>query len=448
VRGRLRRLLPGTVALTLSLLAAPAVPAAQATPAAGPAPQPPPAAAAPVAPHASPGLGGPLLDDPGVVVVDASPGVPALPKDLHPKSWLVADLDTGQVLAARDAHSRRRPASTLKTLTALTLIPLIPSAQRVPFTKDELDFTSQPDGVSSRVGLEVGRAYPARRLFEAMVVLSANDAAEALAAAAPGGRAETLRLMNDEARHLQAVDTVAATPSGLDEADQFTSAYDLALIARAALGLPDFREYAAGRIVSVPSSKGPIGGSSHNRLLSSYPGAYAGKDGYTTKAGQVWWGAAERGGRNLVVVVVDAGFTPVAEEMKLLDWGFAAAGKAQPVGTLVAPLPPGVLAPPVATGAGAPPVVSGQSASGAAPTPGSRPGRGPGWPWLAAGTLLLAGGGLRLRARRRQPARRRRRPPAPQHRIPTGGDPDRLRAPGVRVLSPPAQAATAATDAG
>lgn len=335
---------------------------------------------------AGPAVGGALLGESGVVV-DRTGGGAALPAGITARSWLVADLDSGQVLAARDAHSRHRPASTLKTLTALTLLPLIDRQAQVPFTADALAQTEQPDGKSTRVGLEVGRSYAASDLFAAMIVVSANDAAEALAGAVPGGRPAALKAMNDTARALHADDTVAGTPDGLDAPDQSISAYDLALIARAALHLPDFAAYDALPVVHLAGSKGVIGGATHNRLLASYPGAYAGKDGYTSKAGQVWWGAAARDGHHLVVVVVDAGARPVGQEAALLDWGFAADGHVAPVGELVAPVPPA--APAVA-----------QAAGGAAPLtaagPGTRGHRGAdsgvGTPWgvAAAGAAVLA----------------------------------------------------------
>lgn len=374
----------------------------------------------PAAPHLpGPPIGGPRMGETGVVL-EPAPGLPGLPPDITAKSWLVADLDSGAVLAARDPHGRHRPASTLKTLTALALIPKVPAQSRVPFTAEALRGTEQADGVSSRVGLEVGRAYPARRLFEAMVALSANDAAEALAGALPGGRAESIALMNSEAQRLQAHDTVAGTPSGLDVDGQLTSAYDLALLARAALQLPDFREYTRAGTVGVISSKGVIGGSNHNRLLNSYPGAYSGKDGYTTKAGQVWWGAAEKGGRHLFVAVVDAGYGPVPQEIRLLDWGFAALPVARPVGALVDPVPPGGLPVPEQVEA---PARARPDAAGDPGTSGAQDSTqvatalrqlrgGPSWAWMIAvapvAALVVA---LRRRAVLARRPRRRQLPP-------------------------------------
>ncbi len=394
-----------------------------------PAPNVTPTGEAP-APHA-PGdpVGGLRLGETGTVV-EPVPGLPAIPQGLQAKSWIVADLDTGAVLAARDPHRRNRPASTLKTLTALTLIPQLDLGGRATFTAAQSKDIKQDDGLSTAVGLEVGRAYPINRLFEAMLVVSANDAAETLAAAEPGGRAGTLAAMNAEAAHLQARDTLAGTPSGLDAAGQYTSAYDLALIARAALALPDFRTWTKAANVALIGSKGVFGGYNHNRLLNSYQGAYAGKDGYTKLAGQVWWGAAERGGRHLFVAVVDAGFGPVSQEISLLNWGFAAAPVARPVGQLVDPIPPGGLPAPAATAAPAPGSgLPGAALAGATAARGARGREGLGIPWRWAGlvVLLVALGVAFLR--RRALARSRPegpRGPTSRHRGQTRGRHDHV----------------------
>src|SRR3954452_17856209 len=136
----------------------------------------------------APPVGGPLLTGHGEVV---SPlvGAPRLPQDLTAAAWLVADADTGEVLAAKAPHARYLPASTLKTLTALTLIPLLDPHQQVKATYDD----AVVDG--SKVGLVPGMRYPVRTLFKAMLVVSGNDAAGALADAA-GGKRHTVELMN------------------------------------------------------------------------------------------------------------------------------------------------------------------------------------------------------------------------------------------------------------
>jgi D-alanyl-D-alanine carboxypeptidase (penicillin-binding protein 5/6) len=282
-------------------------------------------------------VGGPRLASRALVL---PPGAPALPKDLTAQGWLVADLDTGEVLAARDAHGRYPPASTLKVLTALTLLPMLKD-RRVLIAATDSDVTV--DG--TRVGLVAKGRYSLDVLFQAMLMASGNDAANALARAA-GGAQRTVAEMDAVAHRLQAFDTHAATPSGLDGPGQLTSAYDLALIARAALARADFRKYAAQRRGWIPAQKPKYKRfefANGNRLLYEYPGAIAGKNGFTDAARHTFVGAARHGQRRLVVTLMFGEQTPVrmsVQAARLLDWGFAFGATVPPVGTLVDPADP------------------------------------------------------------------------------------------------------------
>jgi D-alanyl-D-alanine carboxypeptidase (penicillin-binding protein 5/6) len=278
-------------------------------------------------------VGGPLLGTKGVVEQPLI-GAPPLPGGMSAQSWLVADVDTGDVLAAKAAHAPHLPASTLKTLTALTLLPILDPQQTVTITNAEAGI----DG--TKVGLVPRMSYTVDTLFKALLVVSANDAANALADAA-GGIAHTVALMNAEARHLQAYDTVARTPSGLDAPGEQTSAYDLALIARAGLQLPSFRYYIGIRRSHVPAphhKRFEI--DTHNYLLTTYPGDIGVKNGYTVAAQATYVGAATRHGHTILITMMHARPDLWHEARALLDWGFAADGKVIPVGTLVGPAQP------------------------------------------------------------------------------------------------------------
>jgi D-alanyl-D-alanine carboxypeptidase (penicillin-binding protein 5/6) len=256
-------------------------------------------------------------------------GAPALPKDVSATSFLVADLDTGEILAAKDAHHRLLPASTLKVLTALTLIPRIDKTSKVVPTWDDVAIEG------SRVGLLENVKYPAYQVFRAMLMTSGNDAANALATAS-GGQEFTAELMNAEARRIGATNTHAVNPSGLDAPGQVSTAYDLALIGRAAMQLPDFRNYVGTKRSTILGRMGkPLRITTHDKLLFNYEGAIGIKNGYTVKAGATYIGAATRGGRSVLVTVLHAKARVWPEVAALLDWGFAAekAG-ATPVGQL------------------------------------------------------------------------------------------------------------------
>ncbi len=277
-------------------------------------------------------IGGNQLASRGVIV-DRLPGAPKLPSGITASSWLVADLTTGEILAARAPHAKHLPASTLKVLTALTLIPRLSPTSRVTVSNADVAV----DG--TKVGLLPNASYTVAQLFTALLVVSANDAANTLASAA-GGTARTLALMNAEAHRLQADDTVARTPSGLDAPGETSSAYDLALITRAALQLPDFRRY----VGTVNAKIGSPGHRyfqiyTHNRLLTSYPGAIGGKNGYTVAAQATYVGAATRNGHTLLVTLMHGQPRFWHDAEPLLDWGFASLGKLAPVGELVDPLP-------------------------------------------------------------------------------------------------------------
>src|SRR5580658_3967870 len=290
-------------------------------------------------------IGGPQLASRGLVVNYPSRSVPRLP-DIQASAFVVADADTGQVLAAKDAHGWYRPASTLKMLTAVALIPRLNPDATVVASK--LATTTVPNVV----GLVAGRAYQISDLFTALLTISANDAAIALTQAT-GSFGEGMALINAEARHLQADDTVAVEPNGLDAPGQHTSAYDLALIARQALKLPAFLKYDQTRSARfVVARHEAVELYNQNSLLTSYPGAIGGKIGWTNAAGATYVGMATRHGVTLIVTLLHCpALTEITSAERLLNWGFAAAGKVTPAGTLVGPLLPPSASPAAASSA-------------------------------------------------------------------------------------------------
>ena len=287
------------------------------------------AAAVTVAPPATAEpIGGVPLGIVGEPVVDTAAGVPPLP-DMEASAWLVAELTEGGVLAALNAHRPLAPASTLKLLTALALLPGV---------EDDLVYTASEDAArveGSRVGMVPDQTYTTADLEHGLLLASGNDAAHALAEIA-GGLPTAVERMNAEALRLGAFDTRALTPHGLDEPGQVSSAYDLALIGRAVLADDDLAALVATRTYDFPGlDDETFQIQNQNRLLGRYDGAIGLKTGYTSEAGHTLVAAAERDGVRLIATVLDAEgrAEPVAEA--LLDWGFAAADAAAPVGTLI-----------------------------------------------------------------------------------------------------------------
>jgi D-alanyl-D-alanine carboxypeptidase (penicillin-binding protein 5/6) len=279
-------------------------------------------------------IGGAELGGRGVVVnYPASGSYKRLP-DVQASAWVIADAGTGQVLAAKDPHGQFLPASTLKVLTAVSLIPVLNPDSTVTATK--LAATQTPNDI----GLLAGHSYQVSDLFTALLTISANDAAVALTQAT-GSLPRGMALINAEARHLQADDTNAIDPNGLDAPGQHTSAYDLALIARAALQLPAFMKYdqTEGGLFPITAHK-KVGLWNQNALLTDYPGGIGGKIGWTSAAGATYVGMARRNGVTLIVALLHCpALTEINSAEKLLDWGFAEDGKVAPAGTLVQPLP-------------------------------------------------------------------------------------------------------------
>jgi D-alanyl-D-alanine carboxypeptidase (penicillin-binding protein 5/6) len=328
--------------------------------------------------HPSGPVGGPELAAQGVIVNYPARGARPLPK-VKASAFVLADAGTGQVLAAKDPHGWYPPASTLKVLTAITLMPVLsPDATVVTIPR-------AANAIPSKVGLIAGRSYKVSDLFKAMLMISANDAAMSLAQAT-GSVSKGVAMMNAEAHHLQAYDTVAKRPNGLTGQGQHVSAYDEALFARQALAIPEFMHDIGLRTAKFPLKPHhkPVTLWAQNSMLYTYPGDLGGKIGWTNVSDTTYIGWARRNGRTLVVTILHCKpLTEMTYATRLLNWGFAMDGRVRPVGVLVGPLPAHPVRPAVHHRPAAP------HTPGALPPP-ARLGL-PGVPLLAGlGTLALA----------------------------------------------------------
>ncbi len=302
-------------------------------------------------------VGGDRLGLPGTQA-NLVPGVPALPKGLTARSWIVTDAESGAVLAESNAHWRLAPASTLKMLLADTLVPKL-DAKTVHKVAPS-DLKGMGEG-SSLVGIQENLTYTVKDLWLGVFLRSGNDAVHVLSAM-NGGVPQTVADMNAKAHDLQADDTHVVSPDGYDMPGQASSAYDLTLFARAGLQNADFRAYCSTVTAQFPGAykKKKTGKGTKkvresfqiqntDRLLSGdydikpYPGIAGVKNGDTTNAGATYTGVAQRGGHTLLVTVMHpdpkSGHNAVYRQAaSLLDWGFKADTRVQPVGTLVPPL--------------------------------------------------------------------------------------------------------------
>ena len=237
-----------------------------------------------------------------------------------PAASVVIDADTGEVLHANNANLRVRPASLTKLMTALLVMQDLADGKQVEQDKWPVSSAAaaQP---ATRLGLRSGRELAVTSVLDAVLVVSANDAALVAAEGIAGDEASFVRRMNETASSLGMTRTRFANPSGLP-ASHFTTARDIAVLARYLWrSFPDQRKrFSQTGITHAGRWRGTT-----NPLLGSYPGALGMKTGFTCRAGFHLVGAVERDGRTLIAVVLGATAADgrARSMRKLLDEAFA-----------------------------------------------------------------------------------------------------------------------------
>ena len=236
-----------------------------------------------------------------------------------PRSGLLFDLDTGEVLW-RHKPTRVLPiASLTKIMTAVLVADRLAPDDKVRVTKEALAFKGTGMGILPR-----GKRIKAETLLYGLIMPSGNDAAIALAQRVSGTVAGFVALMNARASRTGLVCTRFSSPDGFKDAGNHSCAADLAAMARAALDSPRVAKVVKRRraILPFPIKGGRVHLSSHNPLiLRGYPGALGIKTGYTKAAGPCFVGAAQRRGRRLGVVLLHSS-DPGRQATQLLDRGF------------------------------------------------------------------------------------------------------------------------------
>ncbi|MGE2712527.1 D-alanyl-D-alanine carboxypeptidase family protein [Mycolicibacterium litorale] len=241
-------------------------------------------------------------------------GAVVLPPQGPAQAWLLADLDTGRILASRNPYEPHAPASTIKVLLAMVVLDHLSPDNFARANK------SHTQVECSCVGLKPGQPYTTRQLLSALLMVSGNDAANMLADML-GGQRIAVAAMNRKAATVGARATRASSPSGLDGPgwESITTPHDLAAILRAALSYP-----LIAQIMRSPSA--PFPGktlTNQNELLTRYPGDLGGKTGFTNLARKTYVGAAQRGNRRLAVVQMYGTGDLYGQAIGLFDWGFS-----------------------------------------------------------------------------------------------------------------------------
>lgn len=254
----------------------------------------------------------------GTAVPDLQATVAAAVPDVAMASGVLVAPD-GRELWSRDPGARRAMASTTKIMTAIVVL-------ENAGLDEVITVSAQAATVGeSAADLRAGDTLTVAQALEALLVKSGNDAAVVLAEHVAGSEAAFVELMNAKASEMGLHETHFANPHGLDQTGHYTSARDLAAMARYAMALPEFRRGVGLLSAVLDSPRGPRTLYSSNKLLLTYSGANGVKTGWTDDAGYCLVASAERDGVELIAVVLGASDEQerFRQASKLLDWGFA-----------------------------------------------------------------------------------------------------------------------------
>ncbi|MEX0791364.1 MAG: D-alanyl-D-alanine carboxypeptidase family protein, partial [Actinomycetota bacterium] len=249
----------------------------------------------------------------------ASEASPPAPPDTTMQAGVLLDMESGNVLWAREEKVIRAPASLTKILTGLVAI------ENSDLNKQGVISNAARTVPGQRMFAEEGWTMTVRDMLWGLLLQSGNDAAISLAETiGPDGTVESfMQMANSRARELGATDSNFVNPHGLDAPGHQTTARDLALITSAALRNPTFVDMVSSKTHVVPWGDGQnhlfI---NHNKLLWRYDGTIGVKTGFTNDAGNCLISAVQRDGRTLIAVVMGTG-NHYAESTALYDWGFA-----------------------------------------------------------------------------------------------------------------------------
>ena len=247
-------------------------------------------------------------------------GTPLLAGDhvhVRAPAAILVDGRTGRILWSRRAHERRKIASLTKIMTATLALREVPWGSKVTVNKS---VTRVP---LVREGLRTGEHVRAWKLFYALLLYSGNDDANQLAISSAGSVHAFLRQMNHEARRLGLHDTHYTSPSGIRDAGNYSTPWDLAALTRYALRNPRFDKLVKTKLIHVRWSA-PTNSKiyvNNNYLLREYHGANGVKTGYTSASGWCLVASATRHGKRLIAVVLDSP-NMYADARRLLNLGF------------------------------------------------------------------------------------------------------------------------------
>ena len=249
------------------------------------------------------------------------------------EAGIVMDLDSGAVLFAQNIHVQEYPASITKLLTAVVVVENASMDEQVTFSHDAV--YNVESGSGNKLQLEEGDVLSVKDCLYVMLLQSSNQAANALAEHVGGSREAFADMMNEKAASLGCRESHFVNPSGLNDPEQLTSAYDMAQIGAAVFGNPTLLEICSTTSATLPPTinnpNGRTYSMEHKLVVTGdssdenyYPSAVAGKTGYTSLAGQTLVTYAEQDGRRQVAVTLKSTQrTHYSDTKTILDFGFA-----------------------------------------------------------------------------------------------------------------------------
>ena len=234
------------------------------------------------------------------------------------KAAVVINADTGEIIYALNENQKLPMASTTKIMTGLLLCEYGNLEREITVTEEMV----RVEG--SSMGLLAGDTVSLRALLYGLMLCSGNDAANTIAIAIDGSSEKFAVRMNERAAEIGLISTNFVTPSGLDAENHYTTAYELALLAKVALQNKDFAEAVSTQSEVLYYGNPPYRRviSNHNRLLKEYEGAIGVKTGFTKKSGRCLVTAAVREGKKVIAVTLNAS-DDWNDHKHLLDYGFS-----------------------------------------------------------------------------------------------------------------------------
>lgn len=240
------------------------------------------------------------------------------------KAAVLMTADTLEVLYEKNADEQLSMASTTKIMTGLLALEKLEAEGDTVLT-----ITQEMVAVEgSSMGLRADDRLSVKGIVMGLMLASGNDAANALAYYVGGSPEEFAKIMNARAKDIGMENSSFVTPSGLDDDEHYTTAYDMALLAAEALKNQDFRDIVStvSGTVDFEEPEKTVWYSNHNKLLKTYDGAIGVKTGFTDKSGRCLVSAAERDGITLISVTLDAP-DDWNDHANMLDYGFANTAK-------------------------------------------------------------------------------------------------------------------------